>query len=92
MWTCEKCGELKLPMTKVCHCQPFYIVSDEGESKIYAGNEEQAALKYAEKYNENGDYSLMNETMDIEVDGVPYKIGAEPDIHYRANKIEVEDR
>ena len=50
-------------------------------------SEQDAAIKFAEISNIEGEYYLMNETVDITVNGNAYRIGAEPDINYSADKI-----
>ena len=86
---CEKCGESKFlvfgePETD-CQCQPFLIIDEEGEEHtLHAYDEHDAAMKYAERSNSNGDYYLMNNHVDIIVNGRSFRIGAEPDIHYTA--------
>jgi DNA-directed RNA polymerase subunit M/transcription elongation factor TFIIS len=87
MGFCEKCGELLFwrhgANTGECNCQPFTVVDEDGEEhKVNARSSEDAALKYAEKSNENGDYYLMDNTVEITVNGELFRIGAEMDIHY----------
>lgn len=59
--------------------------------KIRASDHENAALGFAQYYNERSDYSLMNETIEVKVekDGVVkyFNIGAEPDIHYTSSEL-----
>lgn len=43
-------------------------------------------LKYAEESKNNGDYYLMNKTVEITVNGKPFPVSAEPDVHYSAEK------
>lgn len=92
MGFCKKCGELLFwkhgSNTSECNCQPFSIIDEDGEEhKIYARDDENAAMKYAEKSNENGDYYLMNTTVEIEVNGRRFRIGAERDVHYSARAL-----
>ena len=71
-----------------CRCREMVIADEEGEeSSLFAKDEESAALKYAQKSNESGDYYLMNETVEITVNGKPFCIGAEPDVHYSAKAL-----
>ena len=87
MKRCNKCKRF-LFGDETCQCMPFDVIDENGElHKIYALHEEDAALEFARQYNDNGDYLLMNETMIIDVDGAKYCIGAEPDIHYSAQKL-----
>lgn len=77
-------------------CPPEYFVYHEDymgdECKpVRANSHEDAALKYAEYYNQD-DYELMNETIEVKVvdlDGVVkfFVVGAEPDIHYSSQEI-----
>ena len=88
MWQCEKCSEYRFNHVEECHCKAFTIIDEDGdEQKVQAMDKEDAALKYAQLTNEDGDYCLMNETAEIEVDGSKFRIGAEPDIHYSAKEI-----
>lgn len=77
-------------------CNPIYSVyfeeymGDESKS-IRASSHENAALKFAQYYNTNADYCLMNENIEVKVerDGVVkfFNVGAEPDIHYSSEEI-----
>ncbi len=88
MWKCEKCKEYRSDTARQCHCKSFTVVDEDGEPwEIQAMDEEDAALKYAEKSNTEGDYWLMNETSDILVNGKAFCVGAEPDVHYSVNAI-----
>lgn len=91
MWQCQKCGDFKLDSfgeKNKCNCKPFTVVDEDGEDhEVFSISERQAALKYAEDSNTNGDYYLMNDSVDITVNGKPYRISAEPDVHYSANEI-----
>lgn len=88
---CPFCGSFTLDFCGACNCRPFTITDEDGEECIrYANNEESAALDFAEKSNTENDYWLMNETIEIKVNGTPYIIGAEPDVHYYAKKIDNE--
>lgn len=86
MWKCKKCKEYRWSMVEECHCKKFEIIDENGDEceAIYAMDEEGAALKYAEKSNTEGDYYLMNESVEIEVGGKKFRISAEPDVHYSA--------
>jgi hypothetical protein len=92
METCTKCGELKFLMfggiSAECHCKEFTIIDEDGEDhKIIANDEHDAARKFAEKSNTNGDYYLMDSTAKITVNGKEFIIGAEPDIHYTVRAV-----
>jgi hypothetical protein len=96
MKLCKICGEWKYDFREH-KCPPvFYITHEEylgdEKKKIYAWTFEEAAKKYGEKYNSNGDYSLMNDSIDIVVsDGKTEKkfsVSAEPDIHYSVSEVE----
>lgn len=83
---CEKCGELLLG--EKCPCQLFNIIDHEGdEYDIYALTKCDAAEKFARKSNEDGDYYLMNDSVDITVNGTVFSISAEPDVYYSAKEI-----
>lgn len=89
---CNKCGEAMFTILggeiEKCKCSEFYIIDEDGEEhSLYARDEDAAALKYAEESNTNGDYYLMNETVQITVNGKPFSISAEPDVHYSAEAL-----
>jgi len=90
MWKREKCGEWMINSPNKCRCKEFIIIDSEGEEvPMRAYDEEGAALKYAEEYNQDeGD--LMGEEIDIMVktenEVITFTIGAEPDVHYYAKK------
>ena len=84
---CDKCGAHTYGILDeyVCPCKEFKIIDEDGEEhEVRAKTAEDAALKYAEDSNWRGDYYLMNESVDILVDGKAFKISAEPDVHYSA--------
>lgn len=83
-------------------CAPEYMVYHEEQMgdeyrTIRAHSHENAALKYGELYNSD-EYPLMDgSTIQLKVekdDGVVelFEVGAEPDIHYTANKIDEIDK
>ena len=87
MGLCKKCGEYRLNEGD-CPCEAFTIIDENGEEhKIFAIAEYSAALKYAEVANTCGDYYLMNESVEIKVNGKSFEISAEPDIYYSADEI-----
>lgn len=80
-------------------CLPIYGVNlldyhgEEEFQDFHANSEEDAAEKFAEYYNSNGDYCLMNETEIVSVknpDGEikKFEISAEPSVYYSACEIE----
>lgn len=88
MWECDKCGEYRFGTATSCNCKLFIVLDEnEEEHEIRAMDEEGAALKYAEESNVEGDYYLMNETVEITVNGKRFCIGAEPDVHYSAREL-----
>ena len=93
MWKCDKCGEYRFDSVPKCNCKPFTIIDEDGEkyNEIYAIDEEDAALKYAEKSNTNGDYYLMDtDSVIITVNDKKFEISAEPDIYYSAKEVKNE--
>lgn len=79
---CDRCNDFTLGN---CRCRAYRVEDHEGGMQdVYALHKEDAALRFAKNYNENGDYNLMDETLEIKVNGVTYFISAEPDIHYSA--------
>ena len=86
MWICEKCKEYRSVRVTTCHCKAFCIIDEDGEEyELQAMDEQGAALKYAEESNCQNDYYLMNESVEITVNGKEFAISAEPDIHYSAD-------
>lgn len=85
---CNKCGDYRINPEN-CNCKAFEIIDKDGEEchPVYAIDEEEAALKFAETSNSEGDYYLMNESVVINVNGIEFNISAEPDIHYSAFKV-----
>jgi len=84
---CEKCKEHK-HTPGPCLCEPFNITCEDGDDyTIYANSEWLAALQYAKESNECNDYYLMDESVEITVNGNKYNITATPDIHYSATEI-----
>ncbi len=83
---CNKCDNII--WHDKCDCYAHIIIDEEGEEhEIYAKSGYFAALAYAEKSNTNGDYYLMDNSVEITVNGKKYKISAEPDVHYSADEI-----
>ena len=90
---CNKCGEYHWSHED---CKPEYLVyyepfmGDEPK-KVRSNNHENAALSFAQYYNDRSDYSLMNETINVKVEyqGIikHFNVGAEPDIHYTSSEI-----
>jgi len=85
---CDKCGDMMFADFGYCRCREMVIIDVDGdEHLLFANDEQDGALKHAQRSNENGDYYLMNETVEITVNGKPFCIGAEPDIHYSAKEL-----
>lgn len=91
---CKICDEFHYTNKE---CAPEYNVYHEdylGDDPklIHADGHENAALKYGQYYNSNGDYSLMNDTIEVKVekDGIIkyFNVSAEPDIHYSSKQID----
>jgi hypothetical protein len=89
MWKCKKCGEYRQLSIGECNCREFKIIDENGDEhdEIYAADEREAALKYAEKANIDGDYYLMDDHVEIEIGGKKFNIGAQPHVHYWADPI-----
>ena len=87
---CKKCDTWHydnidcLPVYKVFY-EPY--MGDESNN-YHASDFEDAALLFAQWYNIQTDYSLMNKNITVRVvkDGIEKNISvsAEPDVHYRA--------
>ncbi len=86
---------------KECHwtdksCNPIFFFKHENWGnefeEIRASNFADAAKKFAILYNEDGDYSLMNDNEDVIIsDGkkeIKFNVSAEPDICYYVKEIE----
>jgi len=89
---CEKCGEYLNALLggtrEVCRCKVFIIIDADGEEhNIQSSDDRSAALKYAEKSNVENEYYLMDESIEITVNGKKFRISAEPDVHYSAEDI-----
>ena len=95
MWRCDRCQELRYDAVNKCNSKEFTVIHDGDESKYWAMDAEGAALKFAQEYNEGGDYSLMDKTIEVIVrteDGVEaFDVSAEADINYSASAKEVEN-
>ena len=90
MEKCNRCKEFYLsPLdAESCRCKKFTIVNeDDDDYEVWANDEWLAALKYAETSNEENEYYLMDESVDISVNGKAYRVSAEPDVHYSAKVI-----
>lgn len=91
---CERCRKFLWLITDVCHCIPFEI-DHEGEIyKVFANDEDDAAEKWAEHYDEDehqllnyGEVKITVKNADGEIK--KYACSAEPTINYYANEIEV---
>ncbi len=94
MWWCKQCNEYNLSHSKICGCKEFNVIYEGEDYEIYAKGHHDAAEKFAKQYNEDGDYDLMNETIEITVIEVErdvptkFEVGAEPDIYYSINEID----
>lgn len=85
---CDRCHEFIINQSGVCHCKPFKIINDDSEEvEVWADDNEAAALKYAKQINSSDPDYLLDSTIDILVNGVGFRIGAEPDIHYFARSL-----
>jgi len=88
MWLCPKCNKYKFSTVKQCACKPFTVINEDGdEYEVYAMDKEDAALKYAEKSNEENEYYLLESSVIVTIDGDQFEISAEPSINYSANEI-----
>lgn len=91
---CSICQEWKYSF-KEHHCASVYQFKHENYGEEYedirAYSFEDAAERFAKKYNEDGDYSLMNTSTEVTIsDGKEEKkftVSAEPDINYSVDEI-----
>lgn len=82
---CKKCGGIIWNDVSICNCKKFLITDEEGdEYQIYAVDEEDAAIEYAENLRNPG-YFMDNE-VEILIDGKLFTINAEADIQYNISK------
>lgn len=94
---CSICGELKFDWEEH-RCPPNYYFKHEdwGDKfqAIRAWSFDDAAEKFAKKYNEDGDYALMNRTIEVLIsDGEvekKFSVTAEPDINYSVDELSAE--
>ena len=91
---CKKCHEHIFERSNECKCTEFIVKDENGDDhSVYANDEESAALKFAQDYNESGDERLTNKFMVITVNNTQWRISAETDINYYADSIDgTEDR
>lgn len=89
---CKKCGD-HYWSDDGCKCSMFYFKHEDwGDEpqEIHAKDFKDAALKFATNYNEDGDYNLMNNEMDVVIsDGnteKTFKVSAEASIEYYAEE------
>jgi len=89
---CKECDNFHWSDSK---CDPIFIIK-EGyygiDSEIHAYDFEEAAEKFAEKYNEENDWCLMNNEAEIKVtdskgESKTFKIGAEQSVNYWSKEI-----
>ena len=97
--TCKICKEWYWEKTHNCgtrfeiHC-PENGEDEEDSCDRYGWNDEDAAVKWAKSYNEDGEYSLMDSEITIvckntetgEISKVC--VSAEPDVHYSSTVVE----
>lgn len=87
---CKKCGDYILKPDP-CGCIMYTIVDGENEEhEIWAFGEENAALKYAEKYSVDNGHCLLFDSTVITINKNNYNISAEEDIRYYADRCEEE--
>jgi hypothetical protein len=72
----------------VCTSKKFTVIDeDENLHSVYAYSEKDAALKYAQDSNCERDYYLLEDSIEITVNDIKFKISAEEDIHYYVDEI-----
>ena len=92
MHSCNRCKDF-ISDGNTCSCTIYTIYIDKLEyGKYWALSDADAALKFAEHYNAESEYSLFNEKIEIDIkdeNGVitRYSVSAEPDINYHCKKI-----
>ena len=89
MEICERCCMPIIESVGECFCIKYRVVDeDNNRHGIFANCAEEAAMAFAQEYNEDCDYALMSRKIRITVDGVPYSIFAEADINYTATNLD----
>ena len=102
MTKCNICKEYYFSDKHYCGTKYEIWTDEEGDSREYGScyygqNAENAAEKWAKNYNEDGDYSLMNEEKIVIVlntetnQEIKVVVSAEPDIYYSSNALDEED-
>ena len=87
MEQCSRCKDFTFVSDPKCSCEEYKIIDEDGEEhEVWAVNDHSAAVKFAEWSNVEGDYHLMNETVEITVNGKAFNISAEPEIYYSARE------
>lgn len=79
------CDNWLLDETIDCKCQPYMITDENGDDHtVHALDARAAAIKYAESFF-SGDYSLIDESVVIQVGEKRFRIDA--DVHYSAKEV-----
>ena len=93
---CGRCHQSIFFPSKKCHCEEFTIIDEYGEEhSLWANGYEHAALRYAEKYNDEG--ALINEELNISIrdketwEVKEYYVGAEPSVRYYSGERETKE-
>jgi len=89
---CERCKRFLWITTDICRCVPFEIDYDGEKYQVFANDEDDAAEKWAEKYDEDEHPLLNYGEVEITVKNADGEIkkfvcSAEPSINYSANEI-----
>ena len=106
---CNKCGQFIYDWKPPHECTRFFVTCEDYDMEMepfwvenpaylmkkgrYKPTHEDAAEAWARWFNEDGDYALMNETLQITVtrdgDSRIFDVSAEPSIDYKAELVEV---
>jgi hypothetical protein len=90
---CENCNDYHWDNEK---CDPVYLVNypdymGDEKMEIRASSFEDAAQNYAEHYNVNNEYDLMDKEIEISIerDGIikHFSVSAQPDVNYSYSEI-----
>lgn len=89
MWQCGKCDEYRFDSVIKCNCKKFTIDHHGEPYERYAMDFEDAAMKWAQKYNDEG--SLIDSEEDVVVtsdtgETKVFTVGAETDVQYSATE------
>jgi len=85
---CPKCNEFIYSFNaEKHHCQLFKITTEDDDYEQYASNEEDALDKFMEKYNANNECALIDNSMDVFINGSTYRLHSEVSVSNHIEKL-----